>query len=299
MMYVREKPWHGLGTEVKEAPRAEEALKLAGLDWDVYSKPIFDENGAPIQGYHANARTTDDKILGVVSDRYTIIQNREAFDFTDSLIGEGLYYETAGSLRGGKQIWLLGKMPTRMIVGDEVEPYICFTNSHDGLGAVRCCMTPVRVVCNNTLNLAMKTARRYWATNHIGSITGKLQQARETLMLADIYLRNLEELGDKLANEKFTEGDMRDTLSELFPIDENMSERQKANIEKTKDAIMVCTLSPDLIKFANTKWNFVNAIADYAGHFEPLRKAKNWKENRWRYVMGGHALLDKAVSLIT
>ena len=107
MMYVREKPWHGLGTEVSEAPTSADALRLAGLDWEVQQKSIQVCGGSKIENYKANVRSTDGAVLGVVSDSYKIVQNADAFSFTDELIGGDVRYETAGSLRGGKKIWLL------------------------------------------------------------------------------------------------------------------------------------------------------------------------------------------------
>lgn len=130
----------------RKHPTSKDALHLAGLDWNVVSRPIFTEDGQEIEGYKSNIRDSDNTVLGIVSNKYKIVQNAEAFEFTDALISEDVRYETAGSLRNGKQIWLLAKMPQTKIVGDAVDPYICFTNSHDGLGSIRCCMTPVRVV---------------------------------------------------------------------------------------------------------------------------------------------------------
>lgn len=103
MFYVRETPWHGLGTKVMEAPTSKRALELAGLDWKVVQEPIYTENNELIEGYKANVRDVDRKTLGVVTDRYKIIQNEEAFAFTDELLGEGVRYETSGSLQGGKK----------------------------------------------------------------------------------------------------------------------------------------------------------------------------------------------------
>lgn len=100
MFYVREAPWHGLGTRVEEALSSRKAMEIAGLNWNVIQKPIY-TNNTLIPSYKANIRETDNKILGVVTDRYKIVQNKEAFSFTDSLIGEGCKYETAGSLQGG------------------------------------------------------------------------------------------------------------------------------------------------------------------------------------------------------
>ena len=122
MFYAgREKPWHGLGTQVEEAPTSADALRLAGLDWTVQRKPIQVCGGRKVDNFFANVRSSDGAVLGVVSDRYQVVQNAEAFAFTDALIGgEGqVHYETAGSLMGGRKIWLLAKLPDTEIVGDK------------------------------------------------------------------------------------------------------------------------------------------------------------------------------------
>lgn len=298
MMYVREKPWHGLGTMVEEAPTSADALRLAGLDWTVESKPVFTAEGIEIPGYKANTRDKDGKVMGIVSNRYSIVQNKEAFEFTDALIGEGVTYETAGSLKGGKQIWLLGRMPQAKILGDDVEPYICFTNTHDGNGAVRACMTPIRVVCNNTLNMALSGAQRSWSTPHKGNVTARLEEARKTLELANRYLIRLDEEADRLANEKFTQGQVEQTLNAMFPVEEDASDRQKRTAQYAKDQIIVCMMRPDIAQYLGTKWGFINAVSDYVGHSEPARHTKNFAENRWGNIIGGHAILDKAVAMV-
>ena len=156
MFYVREKPWHGLGTLVMEAPASADALVWAGLDWRVIQKEVRTEDGDWIAGYKANVRSTDGSVLGIVSDRYKVVQNEDAFRFTDELLGEGVTYETAGSLQYGRKVWMLARMPQRYIIaGDEIEPYLVIMNSHDGSSGVKVAMTPIRVVCQNTLNLAL------------------------------------------------------------------------------------------------------------------------------------------------
>lgn len=298
MMYVREKPWHGLGTRVEEAPTSKEALELAGLNWTVDGLPVYDGKGNEIKGYKANTRNTDGKVLGIVSGKYSLVQNSEAFDFTDALVGEGITYETAGSLRGGKQIWLLGRMPDTKILGDDFEPYICFTNTHDGSGAVRACMTPVRVVCNNTLNMALSGAKRSWSTPHRGNVQAKLDEARQTLQLAQKYLTKLDEEADKLANAKMTDAEIQAVLNTMFAVPEKASERQKRNAEAAKEEIVVCMMRPDLEQYLNTRWGFINAVSDFVGHSEPARRTVNYDENRWCNIIGGHPILDKAMALI-
>ena len=298
MFSVREKPWHGLGKIIKEAPTSRDAIELAGLNWSVNSNPIYDVFGNEIKGFKANTRSSDNSVLGVVTDKYKIVQNIDAFDFTDNLIGEEMYYETAGSLRKGKTIWLLGKMPERYICEDKFEPYIVFTNTHDGTGAVKIAMTPIRVVCNNTLNMALSSAKRSWSTKHMGNMEAKLSEARHTLELANDYLNNLAIEADKLANETMKEEDIVYTLNEMFPIDDDASDRQKQNIQNAKDGIMICMLRPDIAKFLNTKWGFINAVSDYVGHAVPARLTTNYQENNWGKIMNGHPLLDKAMSLV-
>ena len=232
MMYVREKPWHGLGTMVEEAPTSADALRLAGLDWTVDKKNIQVCGGAKIANYKANVRSSDGAVLGVVTDRYKIVQNVEAFAFTDSLIDGEVHYETAGSLQGGKMIWLLAKLPDTEIVGDKTEPYLCFSNTHDGSGAIRVCMTPIRVVCNNTLNIALSGARRAWSVRHTGDIQTKLHEARMCLDMANKYMDKLAVYADQLANKTVKDEEIAKILDEMFPVTEESSDREKRNAEK-------------------------------------------------------------------
>ena len=192
MFYVRETPWHGLGTRVLTAPASKEALEVAGLNWKVVQEPVYTEANELIEGYKANVRDSDRKVLGVVTNRYKVIQNEEAFSFTDSLLGEGVRYETAGSLQGGKKVWLLARMPQDYIItGERISPYLVFSNTHDGSGAIKVALTPIRVVCNNTLNLALSSAKRSWSMIHTGDIQGKLEEAKDTLFKAEAYMDEL------------------------------------------------------------------------------------------------------------
>lgn len=298
MVYTREKPWHGLGTKVEDAPTSADALRLAGLDWRVEQKNIQLCGGSKVPGYKANVRSTDGKVLGVVSDRYRIVQNADAFEFTDSIIGGDVRYETAGSLNGGKKIWLLAKLPETEIAGDKTEPYLCFSNTHDGSGAVRVCMTPIRVVCNNTLNLALDSAKRAWSVRHTGSLQNKMHEARACLRMANRYMGALAEKADRMANTTITRDQLNRILDELFPVDEHTTEREKQNIKKLRDEYMVCYFAPDLVKFRNTAWGAYNAMSDMITHNAPLRKTENYRENNWGRLMDGHVMMDKMTALL-
>lgn len=298
MVYTSEKPWHGLGTKVEEAPTSADALRLAGLDWNVEQKNIQLCGGSKVPGYKANVRSTDGKVLGVVSDRYRIVQNADAFEFTDSIIGGDVRYETAGSLNGGKKIWLLAKLPETEIVGDKTEPYLCFSNTHDGSGAVRVCMTPIRVVCNNTLNLALDSAKRAWSVRHTGSLQSKMHEARTCLRMANTYMGALAEKADRMANTTITRDQLNMILDELFPEDEHSTEREKQNAKKLRDEYMVCYFAPDLIKFRDTAWGAYNAMSDMITHNAPLRKTENYRENNWGRLMDGHVMMDKMAALL-
>ena len=222
MFSVREKPWHGLGTIVMEAPTSADALKLAGLDWNVVQETIYTEFNEPVDGYKVNIRDSDRKVLGVVTDRYKIIQNHEAFAFTDSLLGSGIRYETAGSLQEGKRVWILARLPHEYIIsGERISPYLVFSNTHDGSGSVKVALTPVRVVCNNTLNLALDTASRSWSMMHTGNIKDKIQEAKETLFMAEKYMDSLGMEFENLRRQKVTDTQLKEYIEILLPMEKD------------------------------------------------------------------------------
>lgn len=286
-------PWHGLGTPVEEAQTSKEAIKIAGLDWKVEAKPIYNDKGIEIPGYKANTRDIDDKVLGLVSNRYKLVQNSEAFDFTDSLIGGDVKYETAGSLLGGKRIFLLARLPEKKILGDDFDNYICFTNSHDGTGAIQACMTPVRVVCQNTLNLALDKATRKWSTKHIGNIESKMEEARHTLQLADQYMDNLAVVADQMANTKVTESEVATILDELYPVSEDATDRVKRTVNQKKEDFMICMFAPDILKFQGTAWGVINAASDFSTHVAPARMTSTYQENKFNGILNGDVVIDK------
>ena len=300
MFYTREKPWHGLGTMVAEAPNSKDALRLAGLNWKVLQEPVYTENEELIQGYKANVRDTDRKVLGVVTDRYKVIQNEEAFAFTDTLLGKGVRYETAGSLQEGRRVWMLARLPREFIIGGErISPYMVFSNTHDGSGAVKTALTPIRVVCNNTLNLALRTAKRSWSMIHTGDISGKIEEAKNTLLLADEYMTALGQEFENLRKIKLSEKQVLDYIKSLLPMEENYSLLQKRGVEKLRaDMKMRYFDAPDLKDVGNNGYRFVNAVSDFATHSTPRRKTANYKENIFARTADGNPMIDRAYQLV-
>ena len=290
-------PWHGIGTPVESAMTSAEALKVAGLDWKVEARPVFTDNGIKIPGYVANTRDSDNSVLGIVSDKYRIVQNVDAFAFTDSLIGDDCRYETAGSLRNGKSTFMLARLPQKKILGDDFDNYICFTNTHDGTGAVKVCSTNVRVVCNNTLNLALNTAKRSWTCKHMGRIEDKLQEAQRALQLAEEYTEQLSIYAERAANITIDEEKTYEVLKQLFPISDDASDRMKKNNQDAINDFRNCLVAVDLSPFYGTLWGLVNAASDFAYHRTPTRMTSTYQEGKMNQAIHGCGLLDKVMEL--
>lgn len=305
LFYVREAPWHSLGLKVDNALSSAEAIKASGLEWDVYSAKLKAtlENGTeiPVTDRVANIRNIDNKVLAVVSTGYSIVQNSEAFAFTDELLGKkGVKYETAGSLFGGRQVWLLAKMDGINVLGDQVDPYLVFTNSHDGSTGVRVAITPVRVVCNNTLTMAINGATRVWSTVHKGDIQEKLYEAQETLKKVTTYLDRMPEIAEKMADTNIYMDEVEEFLSEMFPLDKDTAGPIKIkNVDRMRNTLYTLwTTTPDIQKFQGTAWGMYNALSDMVGHMKPLRETATFQENRFASLVEGHPLLEKAQKIL-
>ncbi len=300
MFYVREVPWHGLGTNVEEALSSNEALTAAGLDWNVIQKEIKTIDNIPIPNMRANVRDSDNKVLGIVSDRYKILQNLEAFKFTDELLGGDILYETAGSLQGGRKVWLLAKLSNEYkFQDDEITPYLVLSNSHDGNAPVRVAMTPVRVVCQNTLNLALHTAKRSWSVRHTSNIHGAIHEARETLGLAQKYMKQLEKELFSFHHIKIDDDKLNKLINILFSKPSDVSSIKYDNVKKIHEDI--CTRfyqAPDLANMEQTGYRFLNAISDHETHFQPFRSTSSYQENLFLRTMEKPKLLDKSFALL-
>lgn len=298
LVYVRERPWHGMGVRLENAPDSHEALIAAGLDWKVEQKDVF-VNGAVAEGYKANVRDRDNSILGIVSDRYKVVNNEDAFAFVDNLVdGSATKYETAGSLRNGKTVWMLAKMPDEKILGDDIEQYLCFTNTHDGTGSVKVFFTPIRVVCANTLSAAIEGSPRSWYATHAGNIQGKFHEAQETLFKAKQAMEALKSDADILVKKKLSDLQIAAIINNLFPeVKDDMSNRQKENIMTMKKKFINCYNMDDLQNFKGTGWGVVNAAADYAAH-QSVTSRNPYTESRFGQVVFDNQFLNKARKLV-
>lgn len=303
MFYVRQVPWHGLGTRVDFAPRSAQALKLAGLDWTVDQRPVFVDRQV-VPGYRANVRSTDSQVLGIVKERYRVLQNKDAFAFADELLGRGVTYETAGALFGGRRVWLQARLPRPIkILRDEVMPYLCITNSHDGEGAIRVIVTPVRVVCQNTLTFALKNAPRHWSMRHTGNLVDKARIADEALELNQNYIGGLQARADVLSQIKVSARDWREMVEQLFPLPENPKMPQYEFYlrlaQDRRGLLLDLFWSEDLKPYRETAWAAVNALIDFADHTIRPDLGIQAEENRFARVLDdGQPLVTKALGLL-
>ena len=291
----RELPYvNAYGTvDISKANNVYDALGMAGMDWEVKSKALYDENGNEYPGFRANVKEDDNSLLGIVSNSYKIVQNEDAFKFVDNLIDEGFEFDRAGVFRGGKSIWVMGNFPKENILGDDVANNIVFVNSHDGSSGVKVMMTPVRLICYNMINVALKKANRIWAAKHTRRIETRMDEARYTLGLANKYISALKDEADILSSQKVTEAQLEAIFDAMFPIDTNKdTERKIKNITVLKDNFFGCYNEADIAKFKGTAWGAINAMADLVAHSDPTRLTESYYENAWNKLINGHPVFD-------
>lgn len=275
LMYARAVPWHGLGTKVEGLQTAQDALQASGLNWAVLQSDLTyaSPDGAPqtVPDQVANIRSTDSALLGIVGRNYRIVQNADAFDWADALVDSGdAKYETAGSLFGGKRVFLSMELPQGVHVpGDdgEIKPYLLITNGHDGGAALQGSVTMVRVVCSNTWTLALKDATRTFKIRHSGSIEGKLAQAREALGITFEYMGEFASAAEDLMAKRVTEKQAEKVLKAVFPL----PARAKANparipLEAFGRALDVYRDSPNLQNIRGTAWGLLQAVGEFVDH---------------------------------
>jgi phage/plasmid-like protein (TIGR03299 family) len=303
MFSVRQKPWHGLGKIIQDAPNSAEAIRIADLDWTVNQEKAYIEiNGkyTEVPGILVNTRSSDNSLLGVVSPDYKVVNNAEAFSFVDEMLAEGVRYETAGCLYNGK-VWMLARMPDTEIVGDKTENFLLFTNSHDGKAAVRVACTSVRVVCQNTMNLALRTANRSWSTRHTGDINSKMEEAHRTLKLASSYYKAYAQKANELADTPLSTREFKIFVETLIPsVKDDSSPIVKARIEDQRNLLQaVYQKTADLDNIRGTKWGALQAVSDFVGHKEPARRTNKYMDTRLNSYTTGNPVLDRAYEILS
>ncbi len=280
MFYAgKEKPWHGLGVQVPAELNASEAIKAAGLDWKVEKKAVRVDGGEIIADTFATVRTDRNEVLGVVGDVYRPLQNSEAFSFADGIIQEkGAVYHTAGSLGHGEKVWVLAKLDgVCQIKGDDiVEKYLLLSNSHDGSSGVRVCLTPIRVVCQNTLNQAIKGAENLFKIRHTASMGDKVTAARTALGLANKFFAEFEEKARAMASTAVNAQGLTEYLKlSGFDVEADKG-RAKGQIDDLT-RLFESGQGQNLAGAKGTVWGAYNAVTEYLTHERGTRITNGYK----------------------
>jgi phage/plasmid-like protein (TIGR03299 family) len=281
--------WHRLGTVTTDCLTAEDAMKTAHLDWTVEKRPLLavipgateiTEDGVTttpdttieVPGKYATVRlhpeTGAPDALGVVGEAYQIVQNLENAQFLNNLVDEsGAHFETAGSLRNGRQTFVSMKLPDHMLVGgsDVVDTYLTATNSHDGSSAFTVVVTPIRVVCANTLAVALKNNSGKIKIRHTSGATGRIEEARRTLNLSFGYLAEFEAAAEAMLAKKVTERQFTALLKKVLPQSKDSKGEPTKGVTERDNTLMDLFLNAETNEFGRgTAWGAFNAVTEWA-----------------------------------
>lgn len=320
---VKEKAWHGLGTIVQDYPTSAEAMKFAGLDYTVEKRPLYTLNGEqmrieqelgsegmtfetgrdiPVPNYSATVRTDNDVVLGVVGKDYHVVQNVDAFSFFDSIVGggDGILYETAGALGKGERIFITAKLPSYIRVGkdDLIEQYLFLTTSHDGFGSITAAFTPVRIVCNNTLNAAMKTAGNAIRIRHSSGASDRLSQAHTLMGISSKLGEEMEEIFNHWAKVRISDPEVKKLIQLAMAPNKEVLAKLEKGIE---DEASACyrNIVEDVYSYAmenpsqnldTTKGTVFGAYNAVTGYFQNVRKFRD-NDAKFRSITEGTARL--------
>jgi phage/plasmid-like protein (TIGR03299 family) len=325
MFSVRSMPWHGLGVVLDEYPHSiDDALDKAGLGWKVTHSDVLivktpewtDDFGTShpahlvaAKGFKANLREDTGDVLGIVSDEYEVVDNRDAFRFLDALIGSELHFETAGSLWGGRRVWCLARLPEYVeLGGDPSGIYIYVANSHDGSMAVTAAVTPIRIVCANTLGAALRqaehgaNAQRTFRFRHTGNLQTKFAEARQVLGMTIDYEQQYKAVADRLAREAISETALeRRVLRHLWVIDEDTGTRARANRERAIEHVLATFRGRGLAgdttgNSPGSKWVAFNAIAEHLDYGRRYTTRSNQVQRSFEDTLLKQRALDLVVS---
>lgn len=294
MMYVGETPWHGLGTKLNNAATAADAIAAAGLDWKVNKEPLYLKDGTPVEGAYATRREDDGAILGTVGRVYRPLQNKEAFSFFDAVVGsKEAIYHTAGALGSGEKVWILAKLPGHIrVTGEDVtEKFLLLSNSHDGSSPVQVMFTPIRVVCQNTLNVAMHNNTRKQSIRHTGAMGLRVRNVRDGLGIVHEQFKQFEEIARSMAGVqvKGSEG-WRQFLKDcgIIPADEAQAMSTRAeNIINDVTQRFEYGKTNNLPGIRGTVWAAFNAVTEYADWERTARGGENEQQSRAKSLLFG------------
>lgn len=307
-MYANRPAWHDLGVIFdpggQQAPDSETTTRLGHLGWLVDKEPVFLADGTLVPGQYATVRQDTRDILGVVTEKYQVVQNHEAFSFMDSLLQDGIMrYESAMALRGGRIVALLARMPSVDPVadGDALLRYIMFSTSHDGTAAIHCLPTSVRVVCANTFRLAVRQditgAKRLLTISHTGDIKGKLAVARQYLSQFDKAFTLYSEQAQLLATRQCSQGDLFTYLNEVFPPPKDEAKGGQAREKLLNGVFHALWIEPSqqIPSIKGTWWATYNGISHVIDHKKLRGKGDQTRarENRFLNVIDGPGAATK------
>ncbi|MFC8722470.1 DUF932 domain-containing protein [Kitasatospora sp. NPDC057198] len=299
----REPAWHGLGTVAEDAKTSDEVLHLAKLDWEVEKLPILPTNrgklGKRIPNRFATVRTdTGEWVGGLVGNTWTPIQNRDAFTFLDQLVGGGhVTYETAGALDGGRVVFMSTKSPSFTIdpegAADRIDLYTLFANSHDGRSAAVAVETPIRAVCTNTLDLAVREADRVWKIRHTKNALTDLEEARRTLGFTERYAAALEAEATALYQKAMTDQEFDKLIAQLWtPPAEGARKNILAAHEERRDRLHALFAEADTQEnIRGTRWAALQTVIEYDDYFRTVKVPEELSEQEHRNNLAMTTLL--------
>lgn len=300
---AKEPAWHRLGKVLDDAFTAEVALKQGGLDFDVVKIQNQLETGLRIPDSFSLVRA--DKIdnasgiLGTCGKQYHIVQNDDLFSFFDFLVEDNqAIYETAGVLGKGERVWILARLPQDIVIGkyDAVNQYILITNAHTGKHSAVAMVTPVRVVCNNTLNVALKGKSNRIAIRHFKNAQEKLQQAHKLLGFTTKYYDELSTTYNKMQLKKVSDSDVTRWVKKILdaPSKKEISTKKLNQVQNIMD---LYESGEGANWTRGTLWGFVNAVTEYADFDKVVRGDDDSKRQFSNWFGTGADLKQKAFNL--
>ena len=287
LAYAGQKPWHGLGVEVRNDLTPEQMMKKAGLDWTVHEVPSFVEfNGEQIPtGQKSLIRSLDNKILTNVGEGWNPVQNSEAFDFFyDYVMAGDMEMEVAGSLKEGRNVFVLAKVKESFAVNgdDQVDNYLLFSNPHEYGKAIDIRMTAVRVVCNNTLTFSLQSSsKNFVKLNHRSQFNPDL--VKQQMGLASEKFSQYKEMAEFLSSRRYNKESLMNYYNEVFP--HTYSKGKDVNVvedltKNAKAAMDVLYTQPGANYAEGSWWQALNSVTYLTDH-KMGRSADSRMQSAW------------------